>query len=374
MLREFPVYKRLGITIERGEGVHVFDDAGRSYLDLYGGHATAVLGYGHPALLDALSHQARTLFFQSNAVDVPVRREALDALGAIAPEGLTAAFFVNSGAEANENALRLALRITGRPVVVALEHAFHGRTAAAAACTAGSEPWYGFPQRPFEVRVVPRDDPAALRAAVDHNVAAVIAEPVQGVAGAVALDRPFLRAVREACDAAGALFIADEVQSGMGRSGAPFAVQRAQVAPDLLTMGKGLAGGFPAAGILARPAIAEACHAGDLGSTFGGGPLAMALVAAVARTLVAEDLCANARARFEQIAAECVRGPVTEVQGAGLLVGLRTTRRAAEVVAGLREHGIITGGAADPHVVRLLPPLTIGPEHVQQLAVALEAL
>lgn len=372
-LQELPVYKRLALTIERGEGVHVFDAKGKRYLDLYGGHATAVLGYGHPALLEALNEQARTLFFQSNAVEVPSRQRALEALARIAPPGLSHAFFVNSGAEANENALRIALRSTGRGTVVALEGAFHGRTAGAGACTAGHQAWYGFPRRPFDVRVVPHD-PEAVLAAVDGDVAAVIAEPVQGVGGAVALSTELLQAIRQACDRAGAVFIADEVQCGMGRSGAPFAVQRAEVGPDILTMGKGLAGGFPAAGLLTTEALARTVGPGDLGTTFGGGPLAMALVAAVVETIEREDLCANVRDRFDQIAETCLVGPVTGIQGAGLLVGLRTRVPAADVLAALRFRGILAGGASDPHVLRLLPPLVLGAEHVQELAAALEEL
>ena len=162
---ELPVYKRLDLSIVAGDGVHVVDDSGRRYLDLYGGHATALLGYGHPAVLGALETQARTLFFQTNLVDVPVRRRAAEALGRLLPDPLARVFFVNSGAEANENALRLACRLTGRNHVVALEHGFHGRTAAAGAVSWGADRWYGFPRKPFDVTFIDRDDSSAIAGA-----------------------------------------------------------------------------------------------------------------------------------------------------------------------------------------------------------------
>ncbi len=188
-------------------------------LDFYGGHAVALLGYGHPRLVAALDHQARTLFFQSNAVPVEVRERAAERLVGFGPAGLTRAFFVNSGAEANENALRIAFLATRRTRVIAVEGAFHGRTAAAAALTAGSAGWYAFPQTPFPVTFVPFDDADALARAMGPDVAAVILEPVQGVAGARALSPAFLERAREVTRASGALLIFDEVQCGMGRTG-----------------------------------------------------------------------------------------------------------------------------------------------------------
>jgi len=374
-LSELEVYKRLPLTIVRGEGVFVEDDEGRSFLDLYGGHAAALLGHGHPALVDALTAQARRLFFQTNAVDVPVRAEAARALGALFPEALTRVFFVNSGAEANENALRLAMRQRpGRDTVVCFEGAFHGRTAAAASVTAGSEAWYGFPRRPFRARSVPIDDPDAVLAAVDERVAAVIVEPIQGVAGARAIPHEVLRAARRACDAADALLVSDEVQCGLGRSGAPCAIAAADVVPDLVTLGKGIAGGFPAAAVLCTDAVAAPIRPGDLGTTFGGGPMACALIATTATLIVEEALAAHAAAMHERIAATFVVGPVEAVEGAGLLVALRTSVPAAPIAAGLRAAGVLVGTAADSHVLRLMPPLTVGPEHLRTLAAALESL
>src|SRR4029077_14517777 len=215
-----------------------------------------------------------------NSVPLAVRARAAERLVRFGPAGPTRAFLVNSGAEANENALRLAFRHSGRTRIVALEGAFHGRTAAAAAVSHQSEKWYGFPRAPFDVTFVPRGDLDALQAALGPDVAALIVEPVQGLAGAVDLGAGYLKAARELTRSAGALLIFDEVQCGMGRSGHPFAAQAYGVTPDILTTAKGLAGGFPAGALLVSEALAAGLQGGDLGSTFGGGPLACALMIA----------------------------------------------------------------------------------------------
>ena len=370
-----PVYPQLDFEPVRGDGCWLEDAAGRRILDLYGGHAVAVLGYSHPALTRAVAHQLETLPFQSNAVAMAVRADAAEALVGFAPDHLTHAFFVNSGAEANENALRLACLMTGRDRVVAVRHGFHGRTAAAGAVTDGSaKRWYAFPRTPFDVHFVERNDVAAARTACDEHTAAVIVEPIQGVAGAFDLDPAFLEALADSARDAGALFIADEVQSGIGRSGLPFAISHAGVTPDLVTAAKSLGGGIPCGAVLTTAAIAEQCRFGDLGTTFGGGPLAAAAVSAVLGNIIDGDLMANAAARESQIRAQCITGPVTAVQGRGLLLGLRTGPPAKAVRNALLEHNILTGTSADPQILRLLPPLTLAAADVDRLAAALQAL
>jgi acetylornithine/succinyldiaminopimelate/putrescine aminotransferase len=365
-----PVYPHSDIEPVSGEGALLRTRDGRTLIDFYGGHAVALLGYGHPRLVAALAEQASTLFFQSNVVPLEVRARAARSLVEWGPEGLTRAFFVNSGAEANENALRLAFRRNGRRRVVAVEGAFHGRTAAAAAVTWGSSRWYGFPQTPFEVTFVPRGDLAALKAALS-GAAALIVEPVQGQAGACEMGGPWLAAARELTRKAGAALIFDEVQCGLGRSGRPFAAQAYGVTPDLLTMAKGLAGGFPAGAVLVSDELAEGLKEGDLGTTFGGGPLASALISTVIRIIEDEGLLQRVRDLSERIRATCVTGPVTAIQGKGFLIGLRTTRPAKEIQAELIDHGILTGTSGDPHIVRLLPPLVLESSHVDALASAL---
>jgi acetylornithine/N-succinyldiaminopimelate aminotransferase len=368
------VFKQIDVRPVRGEGVWLYTEDGTRYLDFYGGHAVALLGNSHPRLTEALARQASTLFFQSNLVPLGVRERAAEKLVAFGPAGLTRVFFVNSGAEANENALRIAFRATGRKRVVALSGAFHGRTAAAAAITAGHEKWYAFPAEPFPVDVVPWDDAAALAAAVGPDTAAVILEPVQGVGGARALSPAFVRAARELASRAGAVLVFDEVQCGMGRTGSPFAAQAYGVTPDLLTVAKGLAGGFPVGAVLVSEALSSVVKPGDLGTTFGGGPLACALVEAVIDTIEREQLLPRVRRLSARLVAETRVGPVTDVQGMGFLLGLRTRKPAKDVLASLRGARILAGDSADPSVVRLLPPLVLEDSHVDTLVGVLKEL
>lgn len=367
-------YEQLPFEPVSGHGARLVTTDGRELIDFYGGHAVALLGYGHPRLVAAIERQARALFFQSNAVPMAVRERAAAKLAAFAPAGLDRVFFVNSGAEANENALRIARRAVGRPRFVALEGAFHGRTAAAATLTWNAT-WYGLPRTPFDVRFVPRENVEALAAALaPGDVCALIVEPVQGVAGAVALSDDWLRAARALTRECGTLLLFDEIQCGMGRSGAPFVAQASGVTPDILTTAKGLAGGFPAGAVLVGRELAALLKPGELGTTFGGGPLAAALIEATLDALADEQVLVNVRARAAQIRAICAVGPVLEIGGRGLLVGLRTSRPAKRVQAELLARGFVVGTSADPHVVRLLPPLTISEAEVELLAAALAEL
>lgn len=360
------VYGQLPIEPIAGQGVYL-DCGDRRIIDFYGGHAVAALGYGHPAMLRVLEHQARDLLFQSNAVAMQVRAQAAETLARFAPDDLDHVFFTNSGAEANENALRIAMRQTGRPNVVAIEHGFHGRTAAAGAVTWRSQKWYGFPRTPFDVTFIPRDDVSAVGDFVTEETAAVIMELVQGVAGAFDLAPEFVRRVAEACAEAGALLIIDEVQSGIGRCGQAFAADAYRVRPDILTSAKSLAGGFPCGAVLVTPAIAASLGPGDLGSTFGGGPLACALLHTVIQVIETHDLMSNVRARYAQLASACPIGPVRQIQGKGFLIGLRCSRPAAAIRDELLQKDILVGTSADPNVVRLLPPLIMEDHHFQQL-------
>jgi acetylornithine/succinyldiaminopimelate/putrescine aminotransferase len=369
------VYPMLPFTPVRGVGVYLENAAGRRILDLYGGHAVAALGYGHRDLSETLARQSRDLVFQTNALPLKIRDEAAEKLAAFGPPGLGRVFFVNSGAEANENALRLAFKITGRSKIVAMEGSFHGRTAAAAAVTWGAaKTWYGFPRTPFDVQFVPRNDAKALAAAVDSSTAAVIVEPVQGLAGAFDFAHDFLHAIRAACDKAGALYIIDEVQTGMGRLGAPFGAQLYNVRPDLLTVAKGLGGGFPCGAVLMPNSIAADLKPGALGTTFGGGPVACAAIKTVIEVIERDNLLANVREVSAAIRATCKVGPVESIQGQGFLLGLRTRPKAAAVRDALLARDILAGTSADPHVLRLLPPLILSTEHVQRLSAALKEL
>lgn len=365
------VYGQWGFEPVSAKGVHI-QCKDRELLDLYGGHAVAGIGYSHPRLIEALKQQAETLFFQSNAVALDIRAEAARKLADFAPGDLNHVFLVNSGAEANENALRIAMKHTGRGKVVAIEHGFHGRTAAAGACTWGAkEKWYTFPNTPFEVEFLPRDDVAAVNGIVDEQTAAVILEPVQGVAGAYDLNKEFVQAIAARCKQVGAVLIADEVQTGMGRCGTAFAIELFDVNADIITSAKSLGGGFPCGAVIVSDALSEVAQNGDLGTTFGGGPLASAMIATVIDVINDEQLLQNVQQQSEFLRANLPLGPVIGVQGKGFLTGLICDRPAKEVSAALLEKGILVGGSSDPKVIRLLPPLTIQQEHIQQLLDAL---
>ena len=369
-----PVYGQLPFVPERASGCDIFTRDGRRILDLYGGHAVAALGYGHPRLVQAIQEQSSKLLFQSNAVALDVRADAAEQLSRITPANITRVFFVNSGAEANENALRMALMATGRKKVLAITQGFHGRTAAAAAVTWNADKWYGFPAKPFDVDFIPRDDIAAAQSMIDGSVAAVIFEPVQGVAGAYDLSHEFIETLRSATSRHGAVLIADEVQSGMGRSGRFFAVQAHDVFPDIITSAKALGGGIPCGAVMCTESIASNFGAGTLGSTFGGGPIAAAAITATIQGILAEHLLANVRDREAQIREHCVVGPVYKIQGMGLLLGLVCDRPAVEVRDALLEHDILTGTSSDPNVLRILAPLVLQESHVEHLAHALSNL
>jgi len=369
-----PVYGQLPFVPKRATGCDIITTDNRRILDLYGGHAVAALGYGHPRLINAISEQSKTLLFQSNAVALDIRAQAAEKLLDVAPENLGRVLFVNSGAEANENALRMACVATGRNKVLAITQGFHGRTAAAAAVTWNSESWYGFPHKPFDVDFIPRDDCDEAIALIGKDIAAVIVEPVQGVAGAYDLAEEFLSTLRAQTSKHGALLIADEVQSGIGRCGHFFAVQAYDIQPDILTSAKALGGGIPCGAILCTEKLAKLFGPGDLGTTFGGGPVAAAAIVAVIESIEKENLLANVRAREAQIREQCVTGPVQKIQGMGLLLGLVCDRPALEVRDALLEQDVLTGTSADPDVLRILAPLVLEAGHVDHLTSALESM
>jgi acetylornithine/N-succinyldiaminopimelate aminotransferase len=366
------VFAQYPIEVAHGEGVWLYARDGRKILDFYGGHAVAGLGYGHPRWLAALERQARQMAFQTNALPMVIRERAAARLSKFAGLGLDTVFWINSGAEANENALKLAFKITGRTKVLALEQSFHGRTAAAGAVTWGAlEKWYGFPRTPFDVTFTARDNPLAAERHIDRDTAAVIVEPIQGVGGAYDIGKPMLEALRRRCDEVGAILIFDEVQCGVGRTGAPFAANYHGVAPDIITAAKSLGNGFPVSALLLSRRVSNQLKVDDLGTTFGGGPMACAVAEAVIDTIESESLLANVRQVSAYIRSSCLIGPVTGVQGAGFLLGLKTSRPAKEVQAALIAKNILTGTSGDPNILRLLPAYILNEGHVDILSDAL---
>jgi acetylornithine/succinyldiaminopimelate/putrescine aminotransferase len=370
-----PVFAQFPLEVADAQGVFLHTPGGRKVLDLYGGHAVAALGYNHPRWVDAITRQARSLCFQSNAVPLDVRRRAATKLTQFCGLGLDTVFFINSGAEANENALKIACKMTGGTKVIAVEGSFHGRTAAAGAVTWGAQQkWYGFPNKPFDVKFIKPTDIDKLGSLVSDATAAVIVEPIQGVAGAVDMPKEFLEALRVRCTENGSLLIFDEVQCGVGRTGHPFAANLYGVTPDIITTAKALGAGFPVSAILVGNHIVPYLKVDSLGTTFGGGPMACAVVEAVIDIIEDENLLENVRERSQQIRDTCIVGPVVGTQGAGLLLGLRCSRPAKEVQAELLERDILTGTSGDPHVLRILAPFVLGSEHVELLREALVQL
>ncbi|MDB6100990.1 MAG: acetylornithine aminotransferase [Gammaproteobacteria bacterium] len=363
-----PVFAQYPIEVVSAQGVWLTNSRGERVLDLYGGHAVAALGYGHPGFTRALTNQAQSCNFQSNAVAMQVRTRAAERLVRFSKLPITSVFFVNSGAEANENALKLAFRMTSRPQVAAVVGSFHGRTAGAGAVTWGAQQkWYSYPRTPFDVSFIPRGNIDAIPGFVTDRTAAVIVEPVQGLAGAVDLGKEFLEALRRRCDEVGAVLIFDEVQCGMGRVGHPFAANMYGVTPDIITAAKALGNGFPCAALLATQKVSAAIKLDLLGTTFGGGPMACAVMEAVIDAIESENLLERVRRVGSYIRQTCIVGPVTAHQGAGFLTGLRTTRPAKEIQAELLECGILAGTATDPHILRLLPPFILQEEQIDML-------
>ncbi|HJP05198.1 MAG: aminotransferase class III-fold pyridoxal phosphate-dependent enzyme [Gammaproteobacteria bacterium] len=369
------VYGQYDFEPVAAEGVHITCRDGRQLLDFYGGHAVASLGYAHPDVLETLNKQAAQLFFQSNAVALEVRATAARKLAEFAPAGLERVFFVNSGAEANENAFRIALKKTGRSKILAVEHSFHGRTAAAGALTWGArEKWYGFPRTPFDVDFIPRDESDAAQAMVDSDTAAVVIELVQGMAGAYDLAPEFVKSIDSACKKHGALLIIDEVQTGIGRTGFAFAADLYGLQPDMLTTAKALGAGFPVGALMLTENVANCLGNGDLGTTFGGGPLASALISTVLDVIERDQLLSNVQKLSRRLQAACLTGPVNKISGKGLLLGLHCSGGAKSTRDALLDKNILVGTSGNPDVIRLLPPLVLNDEHVDELVAALATI
>ncbi len=373
-MKPLPVYALLDVELVRGEGSFVWDADGKKYLDLYGGHAVISIGHSHPAWTKAVQDQAETLAFYSNSVRSSVQEEAAAAMGEICGYPDYDIFFVNSGAEANENALKLASFAMGRSRILAFDGAFHGRTSLAV--SVGDNPKIVAPvNETANVTHVPLNDINAVRAELSSNeYAAVIIEGILGVGGVVSPTDEFLRELETACDEFGALLILDEVQSGCGRTGDYFAHQRSGIKPCMITMAKGMGNGFPVGAVIVHPTVPRSL--GLLGSTFGGAHMACAAVAAVAQTIRSEDMIKNAKDRGDEIIAAAKEIPhVSEVRGRGLMLGIVLDKPAAPVrKALLSEHGILTGSAADPNILRVLPPLNITKENVERFITALSSV
>ena len=372
---ELATYKKMPIAAERGEGVWIYTSDGDRYLDLYGGHAVAGTGHCHPHVVKAIREQAGQLLFYSNLVYSSARARAAEKLVSVAPASLTKAFFCNSGTEANENAMRMARMATGRERIITFSGGFHGRTADAISATfLGKYREIGKPNVPGHLQAE-FGDLESVRALADETVAAIMLEPLQSMAGVRMAEPHFYRALRELCDERGMVLIYDEVQTGVGRTGDWFFAGSAAgdgVVPDIISLAKALGSGVPVGACLVNEEIASHIKENDLGTTFGGGMLAMAAVTATLEAIEADRMLENVkrveaylRARLREV------GQVVAVHGRGFLLGIEFAEKAAVVHKQLLEHKIITGTSSNPHVLRLLPPLCLQETEVDLLVSAL---
>lgn len=356
----FDVYPLYDIHLEKGRGSWVYDKEGHKYLDFYGGHAVISVGHSHPHYVKAIRKQLKKLGYYSNSVHLDIQEELAEKQGKLSGYPDYNLFLCSSGAEANENALKLASFVNGRKTVIAMQGAFHGRTAGAVAVTDNKKIKPPVNDDSHVVFVPMNDKQALEQAFANHEVCAVIIEPIQGVSGIYVAEENYLQAIRELCTANGSLFIADEVQSGYGRTGRFFAHQHAGVKPDIITMAKGMGNGFPIGGILIHPDI-KSWH-GMLGTTFGGSPLACAAGIAVLEIIKKENLIEQAQITGEYLTEEVQKLPgVKEIRGTGLMLGIAFDFPIKDLRNTLAlEERVLTGNASDPNTLRLLPALNIG--------------
>jgi acetylornithine aminotransferase len=369
----FNVYPLVDITPVRAMGATLWDDKGQQYLDFYGGHAVISIGHSHPHYVQRLSEQLQNIGFYSNSVQIPIQRELATKLGEVSGYPDYTLFLCNSGAEANENALKLASFHTGKTRVLAFRGAFHGRTSGAVAATDNPKIVAPF-NAGHAVSFLDYDLAAVEQALQAGDVCAAIIEPIQGVGGIIMPSDDFLRGLAALCQQYGALLIADEVQCGYGRSGKFFAHQWAGIQPDVISVAKGMGNGFPIGGILIAPHL-KASY-GLLGTTFGGNHLACAAALAVLEVIEQEHLVEHARTLGDYLRTELLaHAGAEEIRGRGLMIGVKYDFPVKEVRDKLlTEHHIFVGNASDPTVLRLLPPLNITKAEVDVFLQALYAL
>jgi acetylornithine aminotransferase/acetylornithine/N-succinyldiaminopimelate aminotransferase len=375
---QLATYKKMPIVAARGEGVWIYTSEGDKYLDLYGGHAVAGTGHSHPHVVAALRAQAGELLFYSNLVYSEARARAAEKLISIAPAELTKVFFCNSGTEANENAMRMARMVTGHSNIVTFSGGFHGRTADAISATfLGKYRELGKPNVPGHIEAE-FGNIDSVRAVADESVAAIMLEPIQSMAGVRTAAPEFFRALRELCSERGIVLIYDEVQTGVGRTGNWFfagSEAGTQIVPDIVTLAKALGSGIPVGACLVTEMISAHIKENDLGTTFGGGMMAMAAVSATLEAIENDAMLANVidvESYLRQRLAE-VR-EIVRVRGRGFLLGLEFRDKAAPIHQALLDRMIITGTSSDAKVLRLLPPLCLAKAEVDIFIEALKAV
>lgn len=366
-------YKKFPFVVERGSDVWVYTTDGDRYLDMYAGHAVASTGHCHPKVVQAIKDQAEKMIFYSNLVYSDVRARAVEKLIRIAPPLLSKAFFVNSGTEANEAAMGIARRLTGRTRIISFEGAFHGRTPGSVAACGLPKYQAGIDPLLSDHVIAPWNDLDILTRMVGNDTAAVILEPIQSMAGVRMGNAEYYQVLRNICDNAGAMLIYDEVQTGMGRTGEFFFSGRYDVVPDMATLAKGIASGVPMGAVLMTNDVASEIKSGDLGSTFGGGMIASAALEATIDAIIEDKLLERVRDNSEYLMQSLPKiDSVEEVRGLGYLIGIRfKDGNSKKYQQGLLERKIITGLSEDPAVLRFLPPLTVSRQEIESVLAAL---
>lgn len=371
-MKLFDVYPLFNITPVKGKGIYLYDEAGNKYMDLYGGHAVISIGHSHPHYVSKLTTQLHNLGFYSNSVKIPQQQELADKLGALSGYNDYELFLCNSGAEANENALKLASFHNGRKKIIAFQKSFHGRTSLAVAATNDTS-IQAEVNKTHHIEFLPFNDHEAFINAMSDEVCAVIIEGIQGVGGVHVPEAGFLKLLREKCTEHGSVLILDEIQSGYGRSGYFFAHQYAGIKADLITVAKGMGNGFPVAGVLINPMFKA--KYGLLGTTFGGNYLACAAAIAVLDVIADEKLIDNARETGNYLMQQLAHfDEVKEIRGLGMMVGIELHQPADAIRKYLlAEHNMFTGSASNKNTLRILPPLTITKAEVDLFLTAFQS-
>ena len=373
-MKLFDVYPLFDVTPVKASGSYLWDENGTKYLDLYGGHAVISVGHSHPLYVKRITEQLQNIGFYSNSVQIPIQNQLAEKLGQLSGYESYQFFMCNSGAEANENALKLASFHTGRKKVIYFSKAFHGRTSAVVAAT--DNPSIVAPVNESDNFILlPFNDENALAEAFQQNeIAAVIIEGIQGVGGVQIPTTAFMQQIRTLCTEFGAVFICDEIQSGYGRTGKFFAHQYANVTPDVITVAKGMGNGFPVGGVLIAPSI-QAKY-GMLGTTFGGNYLACAASLAVLEIMEDENLIENASEMGDYLVAQLKdNNAIQEIRYQGLMIGIELKSPCAPIRKKLLdEYKMLTGNASNPNTLRILPALNISKTEIDEFVTAFEAI
>lgn len=364
----FPTYARWDVTVESAEGAVIIDKNGKSYLDFVAGIAVCNLGHRHPAVVESVQKQLKKFWHVSNLFHTDIQQEVAQKL--VSNSDLDAVFFCNSGAEANEAALKLARKYTQKSKVITFKQSFHGRTFGTMAATGQEKIHTGFGPLLQEFVYLPFNDIETLEQSMDESVAAIMVEVVQGEGGVVPATADFLKTIEKLCQDFGALFIIDEVQTGIGRTGKSFGYQHFDVSPDIITVAKGLGSGLPVGAMLGKAKLKEAFGPGSHGSTFGGNPISLAAAKATLATIFTGSLLDEVIEKGEYLKQELSKALenqewVTEIRGMGLMLGIVCKSDAGEAITSLRNNGLLALPAG-PNVIRLLPPLTVSYEQLDQ--------